>query len=319
MPASTDKGLPSVVELNENTLPIREVSKITGVNSVTLRAWERRYGLVKPLRTDKGHRLYRSEDIERIQEIQSWLTQGLAISKIKALLESPQPPQHPEPGAGGLWREFEPPMRRALETLNRRALDQLLGQLISLYPAELMVDQLLEPLLTELSGEQYYGAATKLNLLETALREYFCSALFRQRQKARGPRILLTQLPETQPDLLAMIFSYALAVNDYRVDYLSAVPEAELVFALQQMHSRALIIYAQSASGNLNLVNDRGRWEKNLQVPVFLAGKLGRLSKPEQGNDRNRSLGASHQEMLANFVALEPKARPRSPNGDEQS
>ena len=37
--------------------PIRVVSQRTGVNSVTLRAWERRYGLLKPLRTPKGHRL----------------------------------------------------------------------------------------------------------------------------------------------------------------------------------------------------------------------------------------------------------------------
>lgn len=83
MPASTDKGsFPSgEVEVNETTLPIREISKITGVNSVTLRAWERRYGLIKPLRTSKGHRLYRAEDLERVREIQSWLSRGLAISK----------------------------------------------------------------------------------------------------------------------------------------------------------------------------------------------------------------------------------------------
>lgn len=206
-----------------------------------------------------------------------------------------------------------------MEGLNRQALDQLLGQLISLYPAELLVDQLFEPLLTELRAEQYYGAATKLNLFETALREYFCSALFRQRQKARGPRILLTQLPGTPPDLLAMIFSYSLSVNDYRVDYLSAVPEAELVFALQQMHSESLVIYADTACGNLNLVSHRGRWEKNLQVPVFLAGNLSQLNKEVLEDGPNRTLGASHQEMLANFIMLEQQSRPRQPTGDSPS
>lgn len=306
MPASID------------SLPIREVSKITGVNSVTLRAWERRYGLVKPLRTVKGHRLYRAEDVRRIQEIQAWLTRGLAISKIKALLEGPKT-QHREPEAGGLWQEFAQPVRSALEGLNRRGLDQLLGQLNSLYPTELVVDQLLDPLLAELRREYYYGAATKLNLLETALWEYFSSALFRQRQKARGPRVLVTQLPGTQPDPLAMIFSYSLAVNDYRVDYLSAVPEAELVFALQQMQSKALIIYADNTSGNLNLVNDRGQWEKNLQLPVFLAGKLSCLPVQGQGDGQHRSLGASHLQMLTRFNELEWHLRPTLSKGDDQS
>lgn len=318
MPVSTDKDSLSGLDggVNSEAIPIREVSKITGVNSVTLRAWERRYGLIKPLRTAKGHRLYRPEDVQRIQEIQAWLARGLAISKIKALLESPEA-RHPVPNTGGLWQEFAEPMHRALETLNRRGMDQLLAQLISLYPVELVVDQLLEPLLIELRGEQYYGAATKLTLLETALWEYFCSALFRQRQKARGPRVLVTQLPETRPDLFAMIFSYTLTVNDYRVDYLSAVPEAELIFALQQMRAKTLIIYADSASGHLNLVTDRGQWEKNLQVPVFLAGKLSCLPKPEQGEAHNRSLGTSHQQMLAKFIELEQPTRAVPSKGDE--
>lgn len=41
----------------EQLYPIRTVSDLTGVNATTLRAWERRYGLIKPLRTDTGHRL----------------------------------------------------------------------------------------------------------------------------------------------------------------------------------------------------------------------------------------------------------------------
>ena len=39
------------------------VSSLTGVNSVTLRAWERRYNLIRPQRTAKGHRLYTQRDV----------------------------------------------------------------------------------------------------------------------------------------------------------------------------------------------------------------------------------------------------------------
>ena len=48
----------------EELFPIREVSRLTGVNPVTLRAWERRYGLIQPTRTDSGHRLYSQADID---------------------------------------------------------------------------------------------------------------------------------------------------------------------------------------------------------------------------------------------------------------
>ncbi|MEC8483393.1 MAG: MerR family transcriptional regulator, partial [Pseudomonadota bacterium] len=49
--------------------PIRILSEQTGVNSVTLRAWERRYGLLKPFRTEKGHRLYQPQDVDRVKKI----------------------------------------------------------------------------------------------------------------------------------------------------------------------------------------------------------------------------------------------------------
>ncbi len=39
---------------DEGIYPIREVSRLTGVNAVTLRAWQRRYGLVQPARTERA-------------------------------------------------------------------------------------------------------------------------------------------------------------------------------------------------------------------------------------------------------------------------
>ena len=53
----------------EGLYPIRTVSEVSGVNAITLRAWERRYGLFKPKRTPKGHRLYSEKDILRIREV----------------------------------------------------------------------------------------------------------------------------------------------------------------------------------------------------------------------------------------------------------
>ena len=66
--------------------PIRAVSALTGVNSITLRAWERRYGLIKPVRTPKGHRLYTREDIDLIHKVTALLDKGVAISQVRAAL-----------------------------------------------------------------------------------------------------------------------------------------------------------------------------------------------------------------------------------------
>ena len=66
---------------------IGDVAERCGINPVTLRAWQRRYGLLKPQRTEGGHRQFDDEDIQRIEEIKRWIESGVPVGKVKALLE----------------------------------------------------------------------------------------------------------------------------------------------------------------------------------------------------------------------------------------
>ena len=66
--------------------PIREVSRLTGIKPITLRAWERRYGLVEPVRTPSGHRLYTENHLAIIKEAMMLVDTGLPISQVKAIL-----------------------------------------------------------------------------------------------------------------------------------------------------------------------------------------------------------------------------------------
>ena len=68
--------------------PIRELSDRTQVNTVTLRAWERRYGLLKPKRTEKGHRIYGENDVKLVEDIIELLNRGVPIGKVKPLIEN---------------------------------------------------------------------------------------------------------------------------------------------------------------------------------------------------------------------------------------
>ena len=88
--AQEDLGADFKKALDEGWLPIREVARQTGVNAVTLRAWERRYGLIVPHRTPKGHRLFSAEHVQRILMILTWLNRGVAVSQVKPLLDTAQ-------------------------------------------------------------------------------------------------------------------------------------------------------------------------------------------------------------------------------------
>ena len=70
--------------------PIRTISEMTGVPTTTLRAWERRYGLLKPSRTPKGHRLYSAQDIELVREIVKLLKSNHTISEAIRITRNPE-------------------------------------------------------------------------------------------------------------------------------------------------------------------------------------------------------------------------------------
>ena len=70
----------------EQPLDIRDVAKRTGLTSRALRFYEAR-GLLKPLRTDSGRRLYGRGELERIQQILALKRAGLSLSQIGRLTE----------------------------------------------------------------------------------------------------------------------------------------------------------------------------------------------------------------------------------------
>lgn len=77
--------------IDQNALyPIREVSRLTGIKPITLRAWERRYNLIEPVRTDSGHRLYTQEHIDFLNEALRLMDEGIPISRVKVVLSENQ-------------------------------------------------------------------------------------------------------------------------------------------------------------------------------------------------------------------------------------
>ena len=132
----------------DELFPIREVVRLTGVNPVTLRAWERRYGLIQPVRTEGGHRLYSQADIEAIRSIVDWTERGVAVSKVGSLLER-SAASKAEPWAAeaeplaGEWGEWQARVRQAVDAFDEARLEQLYGQVFSTYPLSVVFEAIL--------------------------------------------------------------------------------------------------------------------------------------------------------------------------------
>ena len=73
----------------DKRLRIGELSKRSGVSPELLRAGERRYGLLEPVRTSGGLRLYSLDDVERVRLMQEHLDAS-ASPRRKRPLTSPR-------------------------------------------------------------------------------------------------------------------------------------------------------------------------------------------------------------------------------------
>ncbi len=131
------------MDCNEKQYAIREVSELTGVKPVTLRAWQRRYNLIKPIRTEKGHRLYREEDIVRIQSIQAWLDKGVSIGKVKALLDSESLVEDQGVAIDQHLEEVDK-VTAALAILNKKRVESTINTVLKEYPLPAVIQQFRE-------------------------------------------------------------------------------------------------------------------------------------------------------------------------------
>jgi len=123
---------------------IREVAEATGVKPVTLRAWQRRYNLIQPQRTEKGHRLYTQADIDTIHAIQRWLAKGVAIGKVKGLLLSGDEETGAEQVDNMTLDEVES-LLEALAALNQGKAESILSGVFKEYPLKIVTQQFVMP------------------------------------------------------------------------------------------------------------------------------------------------------------------------------
>jgi len=153
----------------ESQFPIRELSARTQVNTVTLRAWERRYGLLKPQRTPKGHRLYTEKDVLTIERILTLVARGVPIGKVKTLLKN-DVAVDAQVSEMGNWQQAVAELKTAVELFSVSKVEHLIHKSFANYPAPICSDRLLKPLFIELSLLDDHGAA--LGFAESELVRY---------------------------------------------------------------------------------------------------------------------------------------------------
>ena len=275
LPAASDSDYQQA--LAQGWLPIRDVARLTGVNAVTLRAWERRYGLVVPQRTPKGHRLFSSEHVQRILTILTWLNRGVAVSQVKPLLDAAQPFDQP---AENDWHAMRQNLMQAISLLAERQVDDLVNQAMALYPPSTLCTQLLMPLLADLEirWQGQFAAHMEQVFFHAWLRSKFGARIYHNNRQLRGAPVLLVNQSDRPLEPALWLTAWLVSSADCPVAVFDEpLAGAELALAVEHLNARALVLY----SSKTQALGQLPRLLANVPCQTIIAGAAVRIHHSE--------------------------------------
>jgi DNA-binding transcriptional MerR regulator len=224
---------------------IGELSRRSGVSPELLRAWERRYGLLRPMRSEGGFRLYSPADERRVAAMRSHLQRGLSAAEAARLTLDEEDGSAAGPDMPTLTRGAQD-LRAGLDTFDDSAAHAALDGLLATFSAETVLREVVLVYLRELGDRWERGEAS-------IAQEHFASHLLRGRllglargwDRGVGPRALLACMPGEQHDLGLIAFGLALRDRGWRITFLGPdTPLDTLTDAATTLRPDAVVLAA---------------------------------------------------------------------------
>ncbi len=230
----------------EPLLRIGELARRCGVPAATLRAWERRYGVIEPIRGASGYRLYSGADERRVRAMRDLVGAGIAPSEAAARVGAePAPAAASDPALLGEAAQAE--LLAALLGFDEAGADELLDRAFAAFTTEAVLDALVLPVLRELGDRWSRGEAS-------VSQEHFASGMLRGRLLglargwgAGGGRLALLACPSGElHDLGLIAFGLSLHRRGWRISMLGAdTPGEALVEATDRLAPDVVVLYAR--------------------------------------------------------------------------
>lgn len=227
----------------EATYSLGAVSRLTGLSPHVLRAWERRYGAVQPLRTQGGTRRYRESDLARLKLLRAAVASGHAIGAIASL---------PDAELKRLGRtaqgETAVPLREILAAVGRldaEEVERVLGlQLASLGPRRFASSVAL-PLLRQVGDAWAEGRMdiAAEHLASGQLRSLLGGVLRRRATSGDAPPVLFATPEGERHELGALVAAVVAAEAGGNVTWLGGdLPVDEIARAAKRVGARAVAL-----------------------------------------------------------------------------
>jgi len=204
---------------------IKAVSQATGLTVETLRAWERRYGIVAPQRDSTGRREYGPDDVLRLRLLREATERGHPIrrlakldeAELSGLLEQGSVPRVTG-GAGG----FATRILDAARDFRAAECEQVLTLAIALLPPQQLFAEVLQPLLREVGERWHRGelAISQERMVSSTVRRHLGLVLETYDRSARRQDIVFATLPGERHELGLLMAAIVCASRGFKTHYL---------------------------------------------------------------------------------------------------
>jgi DNA-binding transcriptional MerR regulator/methylmalonyl-CoA mutase cobalamin-binding subunit len=204
---------------------IKAAAQATGLTVETLRAWERRYGVVSPVRDEAGRRVYRPEDVLRLRRLREATERGHPISRLAplsderlaTLLDAPGDEQSPAVG-----RAFVERMLEAASQFRAADCEQAMTLAVAVLPPARLVSEVLQPLLREVGERWHRGefAISQERLVSKLVSRHVRLMLYAYDRTARYETIVFATLPGERHELGLLMSAMLCASRGFKVHYM---------------------------------------------------------------------------------------------------
>ena len=233
--------------------PVRVVAQRTGLSSHVLRAWERRYAVVAPTRTEGGQRLYSDADIERLSLLHTLTAAGGAISQLARLpsdelsrMAREEPPvRAPETGPDGSAERWRASALQAIEMLDSGALRHELGRAALALGVPQFLDQVVSPVMREVGTRWHDGqlGIAHEHLATAVVREVLGWVREAAETAGAAPALVVATPSNQWHEGGALLVAATAAAEGWRVTYLGAnLPGLEIAGAAMRTGARAVAL-----------------------------------------------------------------------------
>lgn len=236
---------------------IKEAAQRTGVSVALLRAWERRYGIVAPVRTESGYRLYDDAAIGRLRTMRTLVADGWSPRQAAAHISSTPTEAVVSESAAARRPDQEPPTREtrglveAAARVDGPAIERALDEIFAMGSFERVVDDHLYPALEALGDAWASGevdVAGEHAASNAALRRLGMAFNAAESPAAGDASVLVGLPPGCRHELPALGFATALRRAGMSTTYLGPdVPIRSWVTAVRDAHARVAVLGVPTA------------------------------------------------------------------------